>query len=160
MSAADAPQRVRPPDRPVAGAAPSWPVAHTGFTLIEVLVTLLLLSLGVLGSAALQLKALQTTHSAYQRSLASVLAIDAGERLWLGLAQGSLGADWLADWRDRRSCEIDDPHVCLPELEATFETSGSWHVITLSWTEGRLPDVPAGRSELEYRLELLPERLP
>ncbi|XKE47194.1 type IV pilus modification protein PilV [Halomonas organivorans] len=58
-----------------------------GFTFIEVLVALLLLSLGVLGLARLQLESLQGTHAAYQRSIASLAAQDAQERLWRAFAQ-------------------------------------------------------------------------
>lgn len=53
-----------------------------GFTLIEALVALLVLSIGMLGVAAMQLKSLQGAHAAYQRSIASLAAQDAQERLW------------------------------------------------------------------------------
>ncbi len=45
-----------------------------GATLIEVLVAFLLLSLGLLGMSALQINALQNSHSALQRSQATKLA--------------------------------------------------------------------------------------
>ncbi len=127
---------------------------------MEVLVTLLVLSFGVLAGAVLQLQALQATHSAYQHSLASVLATDAGERLWVGLAQGQIDTDWLADWRERRRCETVDPHVCLPALEITIEPFGTGQRITLSWAEARFADEHDGRAERDYRLEVLPERVP
>lgn len=57
-----------------------------GFTLIEALVALLVLSIGMLGVAAMQLKSLQGAHAAYQRSIASLAAQDAQERLWEKLA--------------------------------------------------------------------------
>ena len=60
-----------------------------GFTLLEALVALLVLSIGMLGVAAMQLKALQGAHAAYQRSIASLAAQDAQERLWAELALGS-----------------------------------------------------------------------
>jgi len=60
-----------------------------GFTLIEALIALLVLSIGMLGVAAMQLKALQGAHAAYQRSIASLAAQDAQERLWAQLALGS-----------------------------------------------------------------------
>ncbi|QIK36823.1 type IV pilus modification protein PilV [Caldichromatium japonicum] len=47
---------------------------QTGFTLIEVLVALIVLSVGLLGVAALQANALKTNHSALQRSQAVMLA--------------------------------------------------------------------------------------
>lgn len=57
-----------------------------GFSLIEALVALLVLSIGLIGVAAMQLKALQSANAGYQRSVASVAAVDAQERLWAQLA--------------------------------------------------------------------------
>jgi type IV pilus assembly protein PilV len=139
-------------------AAP--PSGASGFTLLEVLVALLLLSVGTLGCVALQLNALQATHSAYQRSLASLIAADVGERLWQGLGDGQIDTAWLSDWRQRRSCETGEVHVCLPELDVTIEGSTGSRVVTVSWAEARFEDAVGGRSQLEYVIELLPERLP
>ena len=47
---------------------------QAGVTLIEVLVTLVLISVGLLGVAALQLTSLKSNQEAYSRSQASVLA--------------------------------------------------------------------------------------
>lgn len=52
-----------------------------GFTLIEVLVALLVLSIGMLGLAALQSATLQFNHSAYLRSQATNLAYDIIDRM-------------------------------------------------------------------------------
>lgn len=57
-----------------------------GFSLIEALIALVVLSIGLIGVAAMQLKALQSANAGYQRSLASVAAVDAQERLWAQLA--------------------------------------------------------------------------
>lgn len=58
-----------------------------GFTLIEVLVALLVLAVGVLGMASMQLKAMQSAHAAYQRSIATMAAQDMVERLWMQLGK-------------------------------------------------------------------------
>lgn len=52
-----------------------------GFTLVEVLVALLVLSIGLLGLAGLQINGLRGNHSAYLRSQASVLAYDVIDRM-------------------------------------------------------------------------------
>lgn len=57
-----------------------------GFSLIEALIALVVLSIGLIGVAAMQLKALQSANAGYQRSVASVAAVDAQERLWAELA--------------------------------------------------------------------------
>jgi type IV pilus assembly protein PilV len=52
-----------------------------GFTLIEVLVTVIILAIGLLGLAGLQLNGLRYTHSAYQRSQATILGNDIIDRM-------------------------------------------------------------------------------
>lgn len=52
-----------------------------GFTMIEVLVTVLVLSIGLLGLAGLQATSLRNNHSAYLRSQATVLAYDIADRM-------------------------------------------------------------------------------
>ena len=55
--------------------------AQEGMTLIEVLVALLILSVGLLGAAALQLNALKYTDSARMTSQASFIAYDMMDRI-------------------------------------------------------------------------------
>lgn len=56
-------------------------LAHRGLTLIEILVTLVVTSLGLLGIAVLQARSLQSNHDAYLYSQASALAYDMAERI-------------------------------------------------------------------------------
>lgn len=65
---------------------------QTGFTLIEVLVAALVLALGMLGLAALQVTSLSNSHSSYLRSQATQLAYDLSDRIRanpIGLRSGS-----------------------------------------------------------------------
>lgn len=52
-----------------------------GFSLIEVLVTMVVISLGLLGFAALQASSLKSNRVAMQRSIATVMANDVFERI-------------------------------------------------------------------------------
>ena len=52
-----------------------------GFSLIEVLISLVILAVGVLGLAALQTTGIQYTHDAYIRSQATVIVYDLVERM-------------------------------------------------------------------------------
>jgi len=52
-----------------------------GFTLLEVLITVLILSIGLLGLASLQTKGLQYNYSANLRSQATLLAYDMLDRM-------------------------------------------------------------------------------
>lgn len=60
------------PHRAACGGAPR----QRGFTLIEILVAIVVLSIGLLGLAGLQAYGLQANHGAYMRSQASILAYD------------------------------------------------------------------------------------
>lgn len=66
------------------------PLKVAGLSLIEVLIALLVLSIGLVGLASLQLTSLKAAHSSYYRSLASTAALDTEERLWLQMRQGIL----------------------------------------------------------------------
>ncbi|MDQ3202970.1 MAG: type IV pilus modification protein PilV, partial [Pseudomonadota bacterium] len=64
-------------------------VAQEGTTLIEVLVALLILTVGLLGAAAFQLNALKYTDSSRMTSQASFIAYDMMDRI-----RANSGADY------------------------------------------------------------------
>ena len=66
-----------------------------GFTLIEVLITLVILAVGLLGVAVLQLKGLQFNHDATLRSQISSLAYDAADRLRLS---GNFASEYVGSY--------------------------------------------------------------
>lgn len=55
--------------------------AQAGFTMLEVLVSILVIAVGLLGMAGLQMQSLRAGHSAYYRSIATQLAYDMGDRM-------------------------------------------------------------------------------
>lgn len=55
--------------------------ASSGFTLLEVLISILVLAVGLLGLAGLQVVSLKQGQSAYNRSVATQLATDMGDRM-------------------------------------------------------------------------------
>lgn len=134
-----------------------------GFTLLEALVALLVLSIGMLGVAAMQLKALQGAHAAYQRSIASLAAQDAQERLWAQLAINSQGSsvaecptsaqveamesDWESAWSQY-----------LPGLDGspinTENIASCEFGINVSWAEARLEDQSEGSTSFSYSVRL------
>src|SRR5262245_50380565 len=73
-------------------AAASSSHAQSGMTLVEVLVTLVLISVGLLGIAALQLTTLKSNKDAYVRSQASALAGDILDRMRANTAACRAGA--------------------------------------------------------------------
>lgn len=58
-----------------------------GFTLLEVLVTVVILALGLLGYAGLQMASLKNSASAYQRTQATILAYDIIDRMRVNRVQ-------------------------------------------------------------------------
>ena len=120
----------------------SYKSRHNGFTLIEALVALLVLSIGMLGVAAMQLKALQGAHAAYQRSIASLAAQDAQERLWAELAvktddaagtitcptssdASTIQGDWHGVWGDylpgfSNGSTVSESSSCEFEIEVAW----------------------------------------
>ncbi len=57
------------------------PAKSAGFTLLEVLIALFVLSVGLLGLASLQAQALRYNHNAYLRSVATQQAYDIADRV-------------------------------------------------------------------------------
>ena len=68
----------RRPQR-VCRTAPVLAVRQKGATLIEVMVTALVLAVGLLGLSALQVFAVQSSQQAYHRSQATVIAYEIGD---------------------------------------------------------------------------------
>jgi len=64
---------------------------QTAFTLFEVLIAILILSVGLLGLASLQANSLRSNNSSYMRSQASVLAYDMADRI-----RANRTADYIA----------------------------------------------------------------
>jgi len=54
---------------------------QSGFTLIEILITLIIMSIGLLGMASLQMNSLRSNQGAYLRSQASMLSYDMADRM-------------------------------------------------------------------------------
>lgn len=138
------------------------PDGSGGLTLIEVLIALVVLSIGLLGIAALQITSLSSTHSAFQRTVASVIAADAGERLWASLATGAVDTagvrtEWLDHWRNADNNPED--LVTLPDLGGNIVKTGeTTYTISVTWAEARFNDSDDSVSSFEYVINLLPDR--
>ena len=65
---------------------------QSGFTLIEVLVSALILAIGLVGVAALQGVALKNNQSTYMRSQAAALAYDLADRMRSNVAAADAGS--------------------------------------------------------------------
>lgn len=137
---------------------PSPRYRSAGFSLIEVLVAIVVLSVGLLGLAALQLKGLQSAHSAYQRSLASVIANDGAERLWVELgadpnaAPATIAANAEIAWHQNWT-RPDAPSLPGFVANSTITFNSGFYVINVQWGEERFAGND-GVSNFEYRIAL------
>jgi len=134
------------------------PAKVQGFTLIEILVALLVLSAGLIGIAALHLSSLQNASSAYHSSLASSIALDFEERLWLeldNLPEGvcvtdadSIAATLQALWRGGNLTDEEGTNTAIPNVRITAGTvsapagvnSLSEVSLTIAWDDERFED--------------------
>lgn len=84
---------------------------HRGMSLVEVLVAMLVLGIGVMGYAALQLRAVKMTEDTYSRSQAMAIAQDLVERIKVNInaeATYTAAASWTGDLVEQ-SCFVASP---------------------------------------------------
>mgnify|MGYP006394106645 CR=1 FL=1 len=111
-----------------------------GFTMVELLVAILILAIGLLGVAGVQLRSLQQNATAAQGTQVNIYAQDVLERIRLN-NDAAIGSSELDPIQDRFRQAIGDPNATI-----TQSISGSTATITLSWT-ARDALVPAGENQ-------------
>lgn len=119
---------------------------QSGFSLIEVLITVVLVSIGLLGLAGLQLTSVQNSNSSGERFIATTLAQDILERmranrnkaigpraynLAMGAAPGVGGVegDDLNDWKDALAAALPSGDGSIAVDNTNVAT------ITVQWTD-------------------------
>jgi type IV pilus assembly protein PilV len=142
-----------------------------GFTLIEMLVSLVVLSIGLLGVAALQLTSLRSNHSSAMRSQATFLAYDIIDRMRanreaavedgaynidLGDAPtgGTLAGDDLVAWKENIAATlpaIDNAGTPEP-ADGSVAQNGEIFTVTIRWADWDDTGA-AGRTPLEFTMD-------
>ncbi|MBL7252277.1 type IV pilus modification protein PilV [Alloalcanivorax sp. C16-2] len=119
---------------------------QTGVGMVEILVALLVLAIGVLGYAGLQLSALKGSESAQTRSQATALARDALERI---LVNGAAQATYLdkSQWGGAQQSFGDAPPTDCYDSACSSDQMAAWDIEQLEWQAGSL--LPAGRIQVE-----------
>ena len=128
-------------------------VRQRGTSLIEVLVAVVVLAVGLLGVAGMQMSALRNNQSAYQRSVAAMLASSIAERMEAnrtnaqagaynlavgapgcnGPGVGSLALQDLDDWIS----EMQGPGMLGPLRCGGVACNGPLCTITILWQDDR-----------------------
>lgn len=130
---------------------PSLPAAHhqLGVSLLEVLIAVLVLAIGVLGAAQLQLSALRYNASAAHSTQASFIAYDMLDRLRAnaddlsayagidvaGCRATQPGADIVAQDRHDFAAAVG---CQLPDGSGSIAVDGNRATVTVSWSEARI----------------------
>lgn len=119
--------------------------SQKGASLIEVLVTVLLLATSLLALAALQTKSLQFNHSAYLRSQANILAYDIIDRMRINFVNlNAYEVDSAAFEATTEPSALADKDVYqwrqninrfLPEGKGGISCEDTVCTITITWSE-------------------------
>ncbi|ABI56212.1 type IV pilus modification protein PilV [Alkalilimnicola ehrlichii MLHE-1] len=136
------------------------PRRQGGFTLLEVLIALVIISVGLLGVLALQANMLSYSHSAYLSSMASVQALDLEERM---RANRGAVVDGDYDFSDFAQISTANPDACegglaCNEAQLAANDLARWARATRGLfpgtLEAELSHEGANTDDLLYRLTL------
>lgn len=129
-----------------------------GFSLLEALVTLVILSIGLMGLAFLQAQGMQQNTGAYSRTQASILAGDIIDRMRLNVANtaaydtdsfspspASCTVTSAPDADNDRHCWYERLQDALPGGDGAIDVNGAVVTITVSWSER-----PGGRQDDDF----------
>ncbi len=102
---------------------------HRGFSLVEVLVSILLFTLGLVGLVGLQARATVMSVDADNRNRAALLANEIASAMWLS-GSTALPPATLSAWQAR----VADPAASgLPSGAGAVAVSGNRADITITW---------------------------
>ncbi|WP_338414199.1 type IV pilus modification protein PilV [uncultured Sphaerotilus sp.] len=126
------------------------PTRARGFTLLETLVALLVLSFGVMGLIALQGRALQYAVDAEDRNRAALLADELVSLMWLSRTV-TLPSATVASW----TAQVQNAAASgLPQASATVSDPDALGVVTIT-IRWRPPSRKAASGDLVYSTKVV-----
>lgn len=125
---------------------------EAGFTLIEILVTMFILAIGLLGLAALVVDGMRNNQGAYLRTQASILAYDMADRIRLNRDEAEGGGDYAGFTTDGAGTDLpacfDAAGGCTPEQQVVVDQV-QWTRQIQGVDEG-IPLLPGGEGIVNY----------
>lgn len=126
---------------------------HTGFTLIEVLVSIVIVSFGLLGVAGLLSTGLKSTQGSLQRTQASLLAYDMADRMRMNRAAARNG-EYVTATETTNAVAISDKEAwdeavasSLPSGAGTVTMPATnFYSITIQWDDSKVTGGSATQS--------------
>lgn len=124
--------------------------AENGFALIEVLVSLVIFSLGIVGLVGMQTRALQTSTDAQDRNIASMLANSVSSEMW-AIKSTTLSSSSITNWKAQVVASLPNS-----EGEITQNTSGTDATVSITWlsptrqAQSTDPNAPAGEAHSQF----------
>jgi type IV pilus assembly protein PilV len=131
-----------------------------GFTLVEALVALLVLSIGLLGIGMMQLTSLRSNHASSLRSQATLLAYDITDRMRanrnaaintneydiaIGAAAttGTVAGDDLDGWKQNLATTLPGGDGSVARIQVVNGTiTTTTFVVTVQWDDSRGAEAP------------------
>jgi len=107
------------------------PRAQRGFNLLEVLIAIVVLSIGLIGLGLLELKGVQYTRDSYARTQAAILAESLADRMRAN-PEGATNALYVlsSDEGDTGTFPTDPAQCCSPADIAAADQVAWWNMVT------------------------------
>ncbi|WP_346838841.1 type IV pilus modification protein PilV [Microbulbifer sp. SAOS-129_SWC] len=109
---------------------------HSGATMIEVLVTILVLAVGLLGLSATQMMSLKNGNNSHQRYLAALAAEEMADRLRANPDGRELGS-YSSKTVDGSESSVDCSTKCTPAQIASLDLYDWGQVISTNLPDGK-----------------------
>lgn len=127
----------------------NYPKQHRGASLIEVLVTVLILATSLLAIAALQTRSLQYNHSAFIRSQANIIAYDVIDRMRIASPAAPAAVVKPSD------TVLETIQSALPDGEVEVDgCPNRLCTVTVTWAEEDATDKESRTSTFTYTTQL------
>jgi type IV pilus assembly protein PilV len=109
----------------------SAPRYNAGLTMVEILITIIVLAIGLLGLASLQMNSLRNNTTAYERSVATLLAYELIDRMRANFGNASLYAIALDAAPSGTDCtsttaDCNGAQIAAYDLDAWKCSLGKW----------------------------------